>query len=175
MRVKTMPKGDFIFDFDKEQLQKLIDATGELSQVDGSQAIMNSLSQGMGIIISKGKSNLASSNNTKSGNLSRSFNRKRVKKWMSVYGGFKKGPGGGNHSHLVDRGTDERWTKKGYTDKLGRTYRAGLYRGSVSKGRPNTGSMFWTKAVKTEAPKAIQKTMDVIYKEVEKIMIKKLK
>lgn len=163
MRVKTMPKGDFIFDFDKEQLQKLIDAVGSLSEVDGSQAIMNSLSQGMGIIISKGKSNLASSNNTKSGNLSRSFSRKRVKKWMSVYGGFKRGSGGGNHSHLVDRGTDERWTKKGY------------YRGSVSKGRPNTGSMFWTKAVETQAPKAIQKTMDVIYKEVEKIMIKKLK
>lgn len=156
-----MARGDFKFEFDEEDIATFRAVVQEMGEIDGSKAVMNSLSRGMALITRQGKANLDASNHQKTGNLKRSIRRKQVKKWVSVYGGFKKGKGGGNHAHLVDRGTDERWTKKG------------AYRGSVSKGSPNTGSMFWTRAVESKGPQAMEKTMDVIYNEMNKIIRKK--
>jgi len=156
-----MAKGNFKFEFDAEDIATFRAVVQEMGEIDGSRAVMNSLSRGMALITRQGKANLDTSNHQKTGNLKRSIRRKQVKKWVSVYGGFKKGKGGGNHAHLVDRGTDERWTKKG------------AYRGSVSKGSPNTGSMFWTRAVESKGPQAMEKTMDVIYNEMNKIIRKK--
>jgi hypothetical protein len=157
-----MAKGNFTFDINKEDWAKLQSAVNGLNKVDGNQAIMNSLAVGMRQLTSKGKSNLMASGNVKKGHLLKSIGNKRMKKWMSVYGGFKRsGPHRGNHAHLIDRGTDKRYTKKGY------------YRGSVSKGSPNTGSRFWTRAAEMEGPKIMEKTLNVIYKEVDKIIRKK--
>ena len=156
-----MSKSDFKFEFNENDIATFRAVVQEMGEIDGSKAVMNSLSRGMALITRQGKANLDSSNHVKRGNLKRSIRRKQVKKWVSVYGGFRKGKGGGNHAHLVDRGTDDRWTKKGY------------YRGSVSKGRPNTGSRFWTKAVESKGPQAIKKTMNVIYNEMGKIIRKK--
>lgn len=156
-----MARGDFKFEFDAEDIATFRAVVQEMGEIDGSKAVMNSLSRGMALITRQGKANLDTSNHQKTGNLKRSIRRKQVKKWVSVYGGFKKGKGGGNHAHLVDRGTDERWTKKG------------AYRGSVSKGSPNTGSMFWTRAVESKGPQAMEKTMNVIYNEMNKIIRKK--
>ena len=162
-RLRKMASRGFTFTFDRRDIAALENIVSDLEDVDKRKAIMNSLSRGMALITRQGKSNLDSANHQKTGNLKRSIRRKQVKKWVSVYGGFKKGKGGGNHAHLVDRGTDERWTKKG------------AYRGSVSKGSPNTGSMFWTRAVESKGPQAMEKTMDVIYKEMEKIIRKNRK
>lgn len=157
-----MAKNDFRFEFDEEDIKTLNNILKGFGEIDGNKAIMNSLSIGVREIVKQGKSNLASSNEVKKGNLKNSFGTRRVKKWLSAYGGFKRsGPHKGNHAHLIDRGTDERYTKKGY------------YRGSVSKGRPNTGSRFWTKAVESTGPRSIEKTMNVIYNELEKIINKK--
>lgn len=170
-----MASRGFTFTFDRRDIAALENIVSDLEDVDKRKAIMNSLSRGMALITRQGKANLDTSNHQKTGNLKRSIRRKQVKKWVSVYGGFRKGKGGGNHAHLVDRGTDERFTKNSYTDKLGRTYPSGMKRGSVSKGRPNTGSMFWTRAVESKGPQAMEKTMDVIYKEMEKIIRKNRK
>lgn len=155
-----MSKGDFIIKIEEKDLTVLREIVKAMGEIDGSKAIMNSLSSGMALITRKGKSNLT---NNKTGNLKRSIRRKQVKKWISVYGGFKKGKGGGNHAHLVDRGTKKRYTSKGY------------YRGTVSKQGAYTGSQFWTKAVLSEGPKMMNKTMKTIDKELLKITRKKIK
>ena len=103
-----MARGDFKFEFDEEDIATFRAVVQEMGEIDGSKAVMNSLSRGMALITRQGKANLDTSNHQKTGNLKRSIRRKQVKKWVSVYGGFRKGKGGGNHAHLVDRGTDER-------------------------------------------------------------------
>jgi hypothetical protein len=175
-----MASGDFRFIINKQQWAALQSAVKDMGKIDGNQAIMNSLAVGMKQLTAKGKTNLNSEGHIKTGNLKRSIGQFRQKKKMSVYGGFKRGPKergpkergpkGGNHAHLVDRGTTHRWTKKGYIDRLGRKYRAGLYRGHVSKTSPYSGSEFWTRAVNSEGPKIMDRTMAAISKEIDKII-----
>ena len=182
-----MASGDFRFIINKQQWAALQAAVKDMEKIDGNQAIMNSLAVGMKQLTAKGKTNLNSEGHIKTGNLKRSIGQFRQKKKMSVYGGFKrgskggnnadggfkKGSKGGNHAHLVDRGTTHRWTKKGYIDRLGRKYPPGLYRGHVSKTSPYSGSKFWTKAVESEGPKIMDRTMKAINKEIEKIIRKR--
>lgn len=149
--------GNFSLELKQEDMAKLKSIIKHFGEIDGNKAVMASLSKGMGIIVKKGKSNL---HNVKKGNLKKSLRRKQVKKWSSVYGGFRRGKGGGNHAHLIDRGTDKRYTKKN------------KYRGSVFKKGTYTGNRFWTKAVMSEAPKAMEKTMSVIGNELGKIIAK---
>lgn len=157
-----MSEVNFSFEFNQEDVEYLRTVLATFGQIDGSQAIMRSLSLGITKIIRKGKTNLMASNGEKTGNLKRSFRKKGVKKWLSAYGGFHRGKGGGNHAHLIDRGTDDRWQKK-----------TGRYTGSISAKNPNSGSKFWTKAVESTGPDAMKHTMDVIYRELEKIIDKK--
>ena len=168
-----MAEGNFKFEFDEEDIKYLQGILAGFGEIDGSKAIMASLSKGIAKIIRKGKSNLAASNGEKRGNLKKSFRKKQVRKWVSAYGGFRRGKGGGNHAHLIDRGTDERFTKEPYTDKLGRTYPKGMKRGSISKNNPNHGTKFWTRAVEGTGPSAMEHTMNVIEKELVKIINKK--
>lgn len=157
LELKMKSSGNFSLELDERDMAKLKAIVRQFGEVDGNKAVMASLSKGMDVIVRKGKSNLQ---NKKTGNLKKSLRRKQVKKWASVYGGFRRGKGGGNHAHLVDRGTEKRYTKKGY------------YRGTMFKHGPNTGNRFWTKAVVSEAPKAMERTMSVINKELGKIIAK---
>lgn len=157
-----MAEGNFKFEFDEEDIKYLQGVLAGFGEIDGSKAIMASLSKGIAKIIRKGKSNLAASNGVKTGNLKSSFRKKQVKKWVSAYGGFRRGKGGGNHAHLIDRGTDERWQKK-----------TGRYTGSISRNNPNHGTKFWTRAVEGTGPGAMEHTMNVIEKELVKIINKK--
>lgn len=159
-----MVENNFKFEFDEEDIKYLQGVISAFGEIDGSAAIMKSLSLGIAKIIRKGKSNLAASNGVKTGNLKSSFRKKQVKKWVSAYGGFRRGKGGGNHAHLIDRGTDERWQKK-----------TGRYTGSISRKNPNHGTKFWTRAVESTGPGAMTHTMDIIYRELEKIINKKNK
>ena len=157
-----MAEGNFKFEFDEEDIKYLQGILAGFGEIDGSKAIMASLSKGIAKIIRKGKSNLAASNGVKTGNLKSSFRKKQVRKWVSAYGGFRRGKGGGNHAHLIDRGTDERWQKK-----------TGRYTGSISRKNPNHGTKFWTRAVEGTGPGAMEHTMNVIEKELVKIINKK--
>lgn len=127
----------------------------KMDKVDQSNTVQSALREGAKIIMDAGKANLATRNKTKTGNLKRSFRMKVVKKKAYALSGFKRP--GGNHSYLIDRGTDKRYTKKGY------------YRGSVSKGSPNKGSMFWTDAVQANGGKAVDRLMSAIYEALTKI------
>lgn len=154
--------GDFSFELSEADYQMLQKMLGDIQNVDNRKAILASLLQGAKAIARAGKSNLKSKNKKKTGNLLGSINTKAIRKIVSAYAGFKRsGSKRGNHAHLVDRGTTKRWTKKG------------AYRGSVSKGAPYTGSMFWTTAVKTQGPDAIRRVTDVIYSELAKITSRK--
>lgn len=170
-----MASRDFTFIINKQQWAELQGAVKDMEKIDGNQAILNSLAVGMKQLTKKGKNNLNTENHVKTGNLRKSIGQSKQKKKMSVYGGFKRGKGGGNHAHLVDRGTTKRFTINSYTDKLGRTYPEGMRRGSVSKNAPYTGSKFWTKAVESEGPKIMDRTMIAISKEIEKIIRKRNK
>lgn len=135
-----------------------------LEGADRTNAVRTALTDGMAVIISEGKANLKARNNVVSGGLSHSFASRVYRKGGYVLGGFrrssksKKVKGAGNAAHLVDRGTVVRKTKKGYN------------RGSVSKGQPNKGSMFWTDSVRKNGDKAMKRLMDSLYQSISKIM-----
>lgn len=120
-----------------------------MEKVDQKNTIQTALREGAKLIMDAGKSNLAMRNKTKTGNLKRSFRIKVVKKKAYALSGFKRP--GGNHSYLIDRGTDKRYTKKGW------------YRGSISKSSPNKGSLYWTDAVEANGGRALDKLMSAIY------------
>lgn len=135
----------------------------QMDKVDQTATVTNALKDGMRIIQAQGKSNLASRNNVVSGNLKKSFALSVNKKKAYAISGFrrsapKKGVKGGNAAHLVDLGTARRWR---ISD--------GRYTGSVSRGNPNTGSGFWTDAVESQGPHAVNKLMEAVYKSLEEI------
>lgn len=115
------------------------------------------LNEAIDPIIAQGRANLAARNKVRKGNLITSFKKKYKKRTSSIYAGFTKK---GNSAHLVDRGTKERWTSKGY------------YRGSVSKGQPKKGSMFWTDAVRAKGTEALNRLSTTITRYVNYIWSK---
>lgn len=77
------------------------------------------------------------------GNLLRSFKYTIKKKNRGVLAGFKGGKGGGNHSWLIDKGTKDRYTRKGY------------FRGRVHR-KTGIGNKFWTDTRKSESNNAMR-------------------
>ena len=152
--------GNFTITLNERDYQALQRKFTQAAKIDKSHTIKSALDEGISYIKNAGASNLASRNKVVSGNLKRSIS-KRVKK-TAAYAGFKRATagkkGGGNHAHLIDRGTDKRYTRKGY------------YRGSISRGNPNVGSSFWTDAVMIESPRAERTLMDGVYETISKIM-----
>lgn len=134
----------------------------KLSELEKSAVVQRGLQEGIAVIVNQGKRNLRArlSNDpvnirARKGNLYKSIGRKTIKKKLKGYGGFKRP--GGNAAHLVDRGTEKRWTKKG------------AYRGSVSKGSPNTGSRFWTDAFLAKKNEAAMELMESVRKSIQKL------
>lgn len=161
-----MAKGDLSFELDEKDYQSMMAILKGMDDVDKAKAIQYALKEGMQIIVSEGKHNLSSRNGVKTGNLKKSFAIKVNKKKAYSLGGFRRSSrkeniAGGNHSYLVDRGTDERWTKKG------------AYRGSVSRGNPKHGSMYWTDAVNSQGEHALNRLMDAIWEALEDIKNRK--
>lgn len=126
-----------------------------LDKVDQHKIIQTALRTGMQEILDAGKANLASRNKTKTGNLKKSFGIRVNKKKGYALGGHKRPAGA--HSYLIDRGTKKRWTKDG------------AYRGSISKGNPQHGTMYWTDAVKSNGTKAMNTLMNAIYQSLNDI------
>lgn len=139
---------------DIERVYSLID---ELKQVDKNKAIKSGLKRGAAVFVRVGKSELRRRNNEHTGNLMRSFTTRLAKKNLSAYSGFnrssklKSDKGLGNHAHLVDRGTTDRYTKKG------------AYRGKMP------ASYFWTEAKNRGAPEAMKKVEEGVIQMVEKL------
>lgn len=152
--------GNFTISLNQRDYAALQKKFTQAAKIDKHHTIKSALDEGISYIKNAGKSNLAARNKVVSGNLKRSLS-KRVKK-SAAYAGFKRATagkkGGGNHAHLIDRGTDKRYTRKG------------AYRGSISKGNPNVGSSFWTDAVMIEGPRAENTLMNGVYETISKIM-----
>ncbi len=153
--------GNFTISLNQRDYAALQKKFTQAAKIDKHHTIKSALDEGISYIKDAGKSNLAARNKVVSGNLKRSLS-KRVKK-SAAYAGFKRSTknnkiGGGNHAHLIDRGTDKRYTRKG------------AYRGSISKGNPNVGSSFWTDAVMIEGPRAENTLMNGVYETISKIM-----
>ena len=150
-----MANGRLTLTLDKQTYNELKGKLKKLEEVDQSAAVQKGLREGVKPIIAQGKSNLASRNKVRKGKLSHSFGTALKKKYSAIKAGFRR-PGGAA-SHLVDRGTVKRWTRKGY------------YRGSVSKGNPKHGSLFWTSAVDEKGQEALNILAEAINREIEKI------
>ena len=151
-----MANGNLTLVLNPSDYAKLASKLEKLEYVDRTAAVKNGLTKGMAPIVAEGKSNLQSRNNRKTGKLAGSFSTQlRAANGQYIKAGFKR-PAGAS-SHLVDRGTKERWTK------------SGKYTGSVSKGNPNHGSMFWTDAVNARGNDALEILLDEVNKEIERI------
>lgn len=144
-----MARGNLTIELSKRDVLAVNKWLDNMDKVDQKNTIQTALRQGAQMLVDAGKANLASRNKEKTGNLKRSFRIKVVKKKAYALSGFKRPAG--NHSYLIDRGTNKRYTSKGW------------YRGSVSKGSPNRGSLYWTDAVQTNGGKALDRLMSAIY------------
>lgn len=123
-------------DFEKDKAVKHgLMSAGNVFRVEGKRKLRQRMKSG-----SKGVT----------GNLLKSFHVKLKKSKPGVLTGFNQGKDGGSHSHLVDRGTDERF----YTTKKGKR---------KSTGRVK-GNLFWSDTESEDYPKA----MDELYKGIER-------
>lgn len=125
-------------DFEKDKsIRKGLGDAGRVFQSGGKRRLRKSMRKSSGV----------------TGNLLRSF-RVRVKRSKpGVLVGFSGGKDGGNHSHLVDRGTTDRYWK--------------------TRGRKYVGKMpatrFWSDTESQDAPQAMEKLYDGIENNVYRI------
>lgn len=76
------------------------------------------------------------------------YSSKKNGMWERIGFSTKMSGGIGKLAHIFDRGTKERYTKKGY------------YRGHIFKTQaPSRGALGWTQTVETEGPKEMRTTI----------------
>ena len=141
-----MAKGDFSITLSERDVARMRRILADYETIDQNRAIKKGLDKGSKILVEEGKKNLSQRNKKKTGNLYRSMGKKLGKGYSLA--GFRRP--GGNHAHLVDRGTKIRYTK------------SGAYRGSVSKGNPEHGSGFFTDAVESKSEEVKEVVMQGI-------------
>ena len=157
-----MAQGDFVFSVSKSDYEKINAALKKMGNIAKSNVLRQSFKQGSTLLITSGKSSFLSKNKKKTGNLYKSFtdkiNKKKKSGVIGIYVGFRRGKGKGNHSHLIDRGTTDRYTQKGY-------YRGKIDAAGVgSRGRMKTGkTYFWTNTVEDKGTDAMEKVTNAIY------------
>jgi hypothetical protein len=127
-----------------------------LENFESDRAIKSGLKAAGNIFASGGKNRLRQRMKCGSrgftGNLLGSFQVRVKKSRPGVLAGFRQGKGGGSHSYLIDRGTNERfWDKNG-----------------KSTGRV-TGNSFWSDTEAQDNPKAINKLYEGIERAVNRI------
>lgn len=131
-----------------------------LSDFKREAIIDRALRDGVRVIARQGRANLKARNPQGTGQLLKAVTTYSKKKKAKAYGGFIRGTDKKNHkgsyAHLVDRGTVERWTKKG------------LYRGAMYKGKktarytPHGQPKFWIDAFEQKKGQAQQTIMKAI-------------
>ena len=157
-----MANGEFTMTLDEADYRHVQEQLSKMSELEKMAAIQKALQEGVNVIVKQGKRNLKNrlskdpvNMSRRTGRLERSMGYRTNKRKMKAYGGFRR-PGGAA-AHLVDRGTEKRWTKKG------------AYRGSVSKGSTNTGNRFWTDAFDAKKNEAMRELMDSIRATLQKL------
>ena len=157
-----MAGGELTITLNQGDYTALQNALSQMSKIEQDAIVNRGLQEGTRLFVKQGKINLKSTLSTepqnvkmRNGNLEKSFSTKVKKKQGKGYAGFNKF---GHHAHLVDSGTEKRWTKKG------------AYRGSISKSAPKTGSQFWHNAFKQRKDQAAKELMDSVRKSINKII-----
>lgn len=157
-------KGELTLTLDEKEWTKMQILLSQYSEIDQNQIIKSALAKGGQQLRSAGEHNFSlTDKGTGSGQLKKSFQikKKNSKKSSFTMVGFKRGPSYKEHlgafAHMVDRGTKKRYTKSGH------------YTGSISRGMPNKGSGFWTNAVETEGPQALNTITEAIYNAISEI------
>lgn len=124
---------------------KVLQEVQHFPEVD--KGTTDALRQGARYLIRKGRLRLRqrmkSGSKGVTGNLLRSFKTTVKKRNRGVLAGFKGGKGGGNHSWLIDKGTKDRYTEKGY------------YRGRIHR-KTGIGNKFWTDTRNSETNGAMR-------------------
>lgn len=134
---------------DRENIQYFVD---NLEDFEKDKAIRSGLRAGMNVFRVKGRSNLRARllhHGKQTNHLMNSFTTRVKRNKLGALAGFDRP--GGNHSHLVDRGTKMRYTKSGKS------------RGIMP------GNEFWSDATKTEERKAFQALYNGVRKAVQRI------
>ena len=130
-----------------DRLYRLIDG---LKDVDKDKVIKEGLRQAGNVFVRAGRQRLKSRlKGTGKGGLMKSFKTKVKRNKLGALAGFAVG---GQHSHLVDLGTEERTTNKGKN------------RGKMS------GNNFWTDAIKSSQNQAMDKVYDGIERGITRIL-----
>lgn len=167
-----MANGDFKFTVNEGEYRAILAKVQMLAKIGDTATIKKAFRTGGRILISSGRSSLNSKNKKKTGNLYRSFTSNIKKKNTGILVGFKRGKGLGNHAHLIDRGTDERWA---YT-RNGKPLKKPAYRGKIDEagagrnGYQKTGkTFFWTNVVETRGQEAMDRIVDAIYQAIDDI------
>lgn len=149
----------FKFTIDEAEYNAIVRKLDELAKPEQAKAIKTALRREGNVIIAAGKSSFKSKNKSKTGNLYRSFTSKMKRKNTGTLIGFRRGKRLGNHAHLIDKGTVDRYTKRG------------AYRGRID--RPDNGkrgkTFFWSDVVQVKGPEAIDNLMNAVYDAVEEI------
>jgi hypothetical protein len=134
---------------DKDSILYLV---RNLENFEKDKAIKSGLRSAVNIFRVKGRSNLRTRllhRGKQTNHLMNSFTNRVKRNKLGALAGFDRP--GGNHSHLVDRGTKRRYTK------------SGAYRGIMP------GNRFWTDTEKTEEAKALQAVYEGTQKAVQRI------
>ena len=150
---------DFKFSLNEAEYKAVIRKLEELADVDKKPVLRKAYKSGGQILITAGKTSFLSKNKKKTGNLYKSFTSKMKKKNGGILIGFRRGKGLGNHAHLIDRGTVDRYTKRGY------------YRGKIedTTGGKTGKTFFWTEVVQAKGEEAMERIMDAVFDAVEEI------
>ena len=134
---------------DKDSILYLV---RNLENFEKDKAIKSGLRSAVNIFRIKGRSNLRARllhHGKQTNHLMNSFTNRVKRNKLGALAGFDRP--GGNHSHLVDRGTKRRYTK------------SGAYRGIMPS------NLFWTDTEKTEEARALQAVYEGTQKAVQRI------
>lgn len=142
--------------FDVQGLDDVLTAFNYLNNVLDRREIRAGLRDASKMLMERGKSNLRarmkSGSNGVTGNLLRAFIYKiKTKNRGSLIGFDYSSEGKGSHAHLVDRGTTERNTRRGYS------------RGKIE------GNKFWTDVNNNDTDRAMNMVARAIQSAIAKI------
>ncbi|WP_321425016.1 hypothetical protein [uncultured Bacteroides sp.] len=135
-----------------KNIEKVLQKINLLSDIDKDKTVKEGLKSAISLFINSGKTNLRSrlkNGKGSTGNLLKSFRNKVKKNKLGALGGFSQL---GNHAHLIDQGTQERYTNSGkFTGKV-------------------TGNHFWEDSINSNSDLAMNKVYDGIDRAITKII-----
>lgn len=149
-----MARGDLTVTMDTRSMLRLEAQLARLTEFEKQETVARGMREATAIIKKEGKRNLSNTYiQEKSGKFKKSFSNRVDKKKLKGYSGFIRRKGyHGQLAHLLDRGTADRYTKKG------------AYRGKMRY----TG--FWTKAVESKGNEALRTMAESIQKTINRLL-----